>query len=411
MALQHLTKRFTDQEGIMMNDRNQKSRRKRKTTNDRRITAFIVFSICYAVFWMTLNPFQVVVQDDRQLDLLFTSSQPEAEAEAEAASQKQKQDQKQPSITIDEAKTKTKKTIPVFYNIFVKDKRGIPKAKAIFDEQYSSMLPEHKLFVVSLGYDITQPHLQFVPNDDPRVKIIEQRPQGDERVTMNMLWQNCQVVPDEDAHETLVVYLHSKGSFHPSRANNNLRKALTAGALSKECAELPNSCNVCSVRMSPVPFPHTPGNMWVSRCSYVKKLVSPITFQSKMDDFYKDRHTCNGRDRWSQEHYIHHHKDVKPCDLLEKEAFTWSYDRIPGPDFKKDLQPAPRFNLTTFLKPKTCDGFGTDVRQRLELSHLIYNDTAFDNDWYGWNFFPNATELASKLQETSLIYSKLPSYL
>ena len=82
MALQHLTKRFTDQEGIMMNDRNQKSRRKRKTTNDRRITAFIVFSICYAVFWMTLNPFQVVVQDDQQLDLLFTSRQPEAEAEA-----------------------------------------------------------------------------------------------------------------------------------------------------------------------------------------------------------------------------------------------------------------------------------------------------------------------------------------
>jgi hypothetical protein len=312
------------------------------------------------------------------------------------ASQKQDQDQKQPSITIDEAKTKTKKTIPVFYNIFVKDKRGIPKAKAIFDEQYSSMLPEHKLFVVSLGYDITQPHLQFVPNDDPRVKIIEQRPQGDERVTMNMLWQYCQVVPDEDAHETLVVYLHSKGSFHPSRANNNLRKALTAGALSKECAEMPDSCNVCSVRMSPVPFPHTPGNMWVSRCSYVKKLVSPITFQSKMDDFYKDRHTCNGRDRWSQEHYIHHHKDVKPCDLLETEAFTWSYDRIPGPDFKKDLQPAPRFNLTTFIKPKTCDGFGTDVRQRLELSHLIYNDTAFDKDWYGWIFFPNATELANE---------------
>ena len=31
---------------------------------------------------MTLNPFQVVVQDDQQLDLLFTSRQPEAEAEA-----------------------------------------------------------------------------------------------------------------------------------------------------------------------------------------------------------------------------------------------------------------------------------------------------------------------------------------
>ena len=82
LALQHLTKRSTDQKGIMTNDRNQKSRRKRSTTNDRKITAFIVFSICYAVFWLNLNPFQVVVQDDRQLDLLFTSSQPEAEAEA-----------------------------------------------------------------------------------------------------------------------------------------------------------------------------------------------------------------------------------------------------------------------------------------------------------------------------------------
>jgi hypothetical protein len=303
------------------------------------------------------------------------------------------------SIELDAAiitTSKTKKIIPIFYNLFVKDRGSMPKAKAIFDEQRSSMLPEHKLFVVSLGYDVTPSHLQFVPNDETRVKILEQRPQGDESVTLQMLWQYCQVVPDEDAHETLVVYLHSKGSFHPSRLNHALRKALTAGALSKECAELPDSCNVCSFRMSPLPFPHTPGNMWLSRCSYIKKLVSPTTFQVKMEEFYKGRDTCNGRSRWSQEHYIHHHKDVKPCDLLERESYTWSYDRSLNGNFKKDLQPAPRFNISTFLKPKTCDGFGIDVRQRLELSHLIYNDTSFDKDWYGWKFFPNATELANE---------------
>ena len=128
LALQHLTKRSTDQKGIMTNDRNQKSRRKRSTTNDRKITAFIVFGICYAVFWLNLIPFQVAVQDDQQLDLLFTSSQPEVEAAI--------QKQTQPSITIGETKTKTKKTIPVFYNVFVKNKKVIPKAKAIFDEPF-----------------------------------------------------------------------------------------------------------------------------------------------------------------------------------------------------------------------------------------------------------------------------------
>ena len=130
LALQHLRKRSTDQKGIMTNDRNQKSRRKRSTTNDRKITAFIVFSICYAVFRLNLIPFQVAVQDVQQLDLLFTSSQPEVEAAI------QKQKQTQPSITIGETKTKTKKKIPVFYNVFVKNKKVIPKAKAIFDEPF-----------------------------------------------------------------------------------------------------------------------------------------------------------------------------------------------------------------------------------------------------------------------------------
>jgi len=299
------------------------------------------------------------------------------------------------SVSNADVKSK-RKNISVFYNLFVKNKKSLTKSQAIFNEQYSSMLPEHKMFLVSLGYDITPSHLQFVPNDDTRIKVMEHRPKGDERVTMQMLWQYCQVVSDEDAHDTLVVYLHSKGSFHSSPSNNALRRALTAGALSKECADLPDSCNVCSFRMSPLPFPHTPGNMWLSRCSYIKKLVSPIAFQDKMDDFYKDRSTCNGRDRWAQEHYIHHHKDVKPCDLLQTQSYLWSYSKTLRSDFKRDLQPAPRFNLSAFIKPNTCDGFGTDVRQRLELSHLIYNDTSFNKDWYGWDFFPNASELAKE---------------
>ena len=83
---------------------------------------------------------------------------------------------------------------------------------------------------------------------------------GSEMLTLYSLWRYC-----KQNIGSKVIYLHSKGSFHPKRSNDLLRNLATRAALSKECSSIPSSCNVCSSRFSPFPHPHSPGNMWLSR--------------------------------------------------------------------------------------------------------------------------------------------------
>ena len=76
------------------------------------------------------------------------------------------------------------------------------------------------------------------------------------------------------------------------------------GALSKECAMMPeDTCNVCSSRFSPVPHPHTSGNMWLARCDYIKKLIDPLIFEAAMNSLDYDGGeaflACDGRGRVS----------------------------------------------------------------------------------------------------------------
>jgi hypothetical protein len=73
----------------------------------------------------------------------------------------------------------------------------------------------------------------------------------------------------------VVVYVHSKGSYHPHEFQDQWRDYVTAGALSQECRLMPEYCNMCSSRMSPVPYPHSPGNMWAARCGYISELMDP----------------------------------------------------------------------------------------------------------------------------------------
>jgi len=107
-------------------------------------------------------------------------------------------------------------------------------------------------------------------------------PQHDEKgwepQTLRLLWQQCKI----NTHDK-IVYIHSKGSFHPNNDNDLLRRFLTRGALSEECSNLPSSCNVCSSRMSPIPHPHASGNMWLARCDYVQKLIDPELFEGAMN--------------------------------------------------------------------------------------------------------------------------------
>jgi len=279
-------------------------------------------------------------------------------------------------------------TITVFYNFFVKNKADSERVQTIVSEQLSLLLPEehHEVFYNSLGY----------PFSIPNATLIQNYPKGDESVTLYDLWEYCK---SNNNHDTKVVYLHSKGSFHDNPENTMLRLFLTNGALSKECATLPDKCNVCSSRMSPFPHAHTSGNMWLARCDYVAQLVNPMQDprrrKKKKGEWFPKRKKpyCDGYGRYFVEHWIHSHPTAMPCDLYPNPEFVWGYAGIPttteGDDnFEKNLQMAPRFELHQYIPGiwKTKCLPHTTVQERIAEYEFMYNERP-DKSWWGWKTF------------------------
>jgi hypothetical protein len=267
--------------------------------------------------------------------------------------------------------------ISVFYNLFAANQSEHDRVFNLAMDQLSNLQTYHKpVYVQSIGHPIPIPNTQ----------ILQHHTNASEIVTLQALWQYCQTHPYDK-----VVYLHSKGSYHPSDENDIMRRLLTKGALSKDCATTtPNICNVCSYRFSPFPHPHTPGNMWLSHCSYVKNLIEPTAFINDMDVLQTklvtkpDTHgSCVGRGRWAAEHWVHSHPSVKPCDLYNNHEFAWGYDGLEEyTDGDFALSMAPRYHLDDW--PLGCDF--SDLAHRLKEYRMLYNMTPGE-DWWGWNFW------------------------
>jgi len=134
--------------------------------------------------------------------------------------------------------------------------------------------------------------------------------------------------------------------------------------------------------------------MWMGRCDYIKRLIDPEKFEDAMNGLeYEGGHAflaCDGRGRYSAEHWVHSHPSVKPCDLYDDPRFTWNYDGIPVvKEFKAHtrLAVAPRFDLKTYIKTRIgdCVGRGGTIKFRLDEYKGLYNETPPD-DWWGYNF-------------------------
>jgi len=142
--------------------------------------------------------------------------------------------------------------------------------------------------------------------------------EGWEPVTQQSLYEYCMQHPTKQ-----VAYMHSKGSFHSHPDNNVLRRFLMKGIVSQECVNMPATCNVCSSRFSPLPHPHTPGNMWHAKCSHIRRLLPPAVFEQTMNNFFKAHRAAaawgssslEGFGRYAAEHWVHSHPDTEPCDL------------------------------------------------------------------------------------------------
>mmetsp|Transcript_12860 Transcript_12860/g.22311 ORF Transcript_12860/g.22311 Transcript_12860/m.22311 type:complete len:355 (+) Transcript_12860:48-1112(+) len=292
----------------------------------------------------------------------------------------------------------------VFYNLYVGDVEDIPVVSDFVKAQLSHLdAARHSLRIHSIGAIQKTSELELEPQLAALAETTEliHHDEAQENSTLHDLWSYCR---DPKVSSEVVVYLHSKGSFHPHQYQAEKREYMTIGAVSKECTNMPEMCNVCSSRMSPFPTPHTPGNMWAARCSYISKLIDPLLFEDAMDMFVAKHHdsqcadsddSCRGLKRFSNEHWVYSHFDARPCDLDSSHSYFWG---SPGEknlqavvDFvslapARVLQPAPRFDFKSYRR--TCRPCGENMTHLLEEYKELYKeDKEPPSTWWGWKFF------------------------
>lgn len=158
--------------------------------------------------------------------------------------------------------------------------------------------------------------------------------EGSEEVTLQALHDHCTKNEDD-----FVIYIHNKGSFHPTGKNTRLRRIATKGAFSEACSNIQQSnatCNVCAFRFQTVPFSHVPGNFWAANCGYVRKLVPPKFYERARRDLCKlviqvhgpvdfcpkepiddlESSVEYGFGRMAMERWIPSHPSFVPCGVL-----------------------------------------------------------------------------------------------
>ncbi|CAJ1931022.1 unnamed protein product [Cylindrotheca closterium] len=295
----------------------------------------------------------------------------------------------QHATRIEKANTTT--SVSVFYHLYLKDDSEIERVTDIVLDQFQWLKQSihNTVYVNSVGTPM--PLLANLSNVSD-VLVQSHQTSGSEFITLNNIWQFCNARPSEK-----VAYLHSKGSFHATKVNEELRKVLSFAALSKECADLPMTCNVCSLKMSPFPHAHTSGNMWLARFSYINKLLGPDSFLQKMG---KRDNQFIGKGRYAAEHWVHSHPQVRPCDLYSKSSFNYGYFRVPSMEeltSNLKLEMAPRFSLGHTLERIVENRFARgqikhypSFAQRLNEYTMLYGIEKPDLEWWGWTFF-NAT--------------------
>lgn len=75
---------------------------------------------------------------------------------------------------------------------------------------------------------------------------------------------------------------------------------------------------------------------------------------------------------------------MKPCDLYKDSKFTWAYDGVPpNGKFDIELAPAPRFDISTYVKWDKCVGRGVRQYHRIDEYRELYSQAPGES-WWGW---------------------------
>ena len=287
----------------------------------------------------------------------------------------------------------------IFYNAFI-DPVNVYYSLGVIADQLAlwqaSRYSNATLYYMQLG----ETSASFpCPANGKCIKLM-QKPSRWEESTLGPLYEFCQQNTDHT-----VIYLHSKGTLNSiMKVNHPFRKLLTLAALSDECYDGLHSlkCNICSARFTPVPVWHNSGNMWITKCSFVKMHYPIMEYEPKVRElstYYLNNLTnytdypewAVGIGRFANEHWIHSHPQVKPCDVYTDLRFVSGYPyelAEPGaviPPFSVEKAPRQFPELPhLFLQPLP----GPQVRLSYRLYELEQLYGALPaNDSFAWTWY------------------------
>jgi hypothetical protein len=251
----------------------------------------------------------------------------------------------------------------VFFNIFLNPESRIAffRSLKIVDEQlqqlengtniYFSLIGKRRFYHIK-GRNICHkyPALQCTLLGDHRG--------GGEELTLQALYEFCLHHPEDK-----VSYIHDKGSFRHTSANIKNRRRATLGAVADDCLQIPLSedypCNMCGAKFFPMPHFGYQANMWTAECSYIRRLLPPLEYESKrralLERLWHEHEECLSRQpdpsmayspwawnltdslflrnvglgRYALERWALEHPSMIPCDLLPQNTTLRSLDEEP----------------------------------------------------------------------------------
>jgi hypothetical protein len=234
----------------------------------------------------------------------------------------------------------------VFYHIFIPETdEGRKNSQRIIQEQLQQLASaknhNYVLYFNTVGVlteELNTDHInQWCQNRAITCHHMQHYNEGMEDKTLQHLHNFCSVSHTSTLEPDFsVVYLHNKGSFSTKPLNEAWRFQMTQAVVSNQCKKHttngPGECNLCGLYFSAERGLFMAGNMWRSKCSYVKSLLPPSTFQDAMHDVAAEamferlryrlvmtlqelRAGVFGIDRYSTEFWIGSHPNVRPCDF------------------------------------------------------------------------------------------------
>lgn len=245
-----------------------------------------------------------------------------------------------------------------------------------------------------------------------------------EEVTLELLHQYCL------QHEThRVLYFHSKGSFHDTPKNSVWRRNMLEAVTSPDCLNPPDStCNLCGLLFFPVWQMMMPGNFFVTSCSYVKELRSPLDYKERLTAIVHDRRNLGyssriynpacynlGIGRFASELWIGSHPDMVPCDLAGvADIDYWKTVPWETSSLNTTFGLAPRFPITDTwqnLKHDRLNRIQEKPNSLLREYYLlagvlyryaeIYQQLPGKSSWI-WEWFPDGELWKEILPESTL---------